>query len=167
RSAGRCARRDHDGQDRQGQVRGQHRGPDPAEQTQVGHTAPCTAALSGYTRAGPFVRSRGTHEAVAVCRPEGLRALRRADRTTTPGGSMSRIISNPQWATQAEMVKSYDEYATKSRKARHKARRNRIVGYAVAIVVGLGIGTTIAAAQEADAASRVQINRFIRANGGI
>ena len=80
---------------------------------------------------------------------------------------MSRIISNPEWATQAGMVKDYDEHVIKARKARRRVRRNRFIGYALAAVVGLGVGTLIVNATEADAATQAQINRFIRSEHGI
>ena len=80
---------------------------------------------------------------------------------------MSRIISNPEWATQAGMVKDYDEHVIKARKARRRARRNRFIGYVLAAVVGLGVGTLIVNATEADAITQAQINRYIKSENGI
>lgn len=55
----------------------------------------------------------------------------------------------------------------KARKAMRRQRRNRYIGYALAAVVGLGVGTAIVNATEADAITQAAINRYIRSEGGI
>lgn len=60
-----------------------------------------------------------------------------------------------------------EERAAKARKAQRRTRRNRYIGYALAAILGIGVGTAIVNATEAEAVSQVRINKYIRANGGI
>lgn len=57
--------------------------------------------------------------------------------------------------------------AIRQRKARRKRIALRIGLYAVSLTVGLVVGNAIVNATEADAGSQTQVNRYIRAHGGI
>lgn len=75
--------------------------------------------------------------------------------------------TTPEWLTVPGVEKDYAAFQKKMR----AKRRNRIVRkVAVAIIaatIGIGVGTAIVNATDADAVSQVTINKYIRANGGI
>lgn len=60
-----------------------------------------------------------------------------------------------------------DQRIAKARKAKRKRLWGRIALYVVSATIGLGVGTVLVDATEADAASQTQINRYIRLAGGV
>lgn len=79
---------------------------------------------------------------------------------TMPGMIDSKTLRNTHKAEQEKKI-------MKTRKTLRRQRRNRYIGYALAAVVGLGVGTALVNVTEADAATQAQINRFIRSEHGI
>ncbi len=76
----------------------------------------------------------------------------------------------PQWATVEYMTRDYAKYQTRMRRNRRKEQVRRIIiafVMAAAVAGSTAVGTILSQPPSASAISQVQINRYIRDNGGI
>jgi hypothetical protein len=76
----------------------------------------------------------------------------------------------PQWATIEYINRDYSAYQVRARRNRRKAQARKVtIGFVMALAAAAGVatGTILSEPPSASAISQVQVNRYIRDNGGI